>query len=50
MGGEIITIGSDSHDPEHLGVGIEEAKSVLKDLGFRYFCTYDKMKPILWRL
>lgn len=30
MGGEIITIGSDSHDPEHLGVGIEEAKSVLK--------------------
>ncbi|NBI92251.1 histidinol-phosphatase HisJ family protein [Lachnospiraceae bacterium] len=50
LGGEIITIGSDSHEPEHLGTGIEGAKKVLKDLGFRYFCTYDKMKPVFWRL
>lgn len=50
LGGEIITIGSDSHEPEHLGAGMEEAKKVLKDLGFRYFCTYDKMKPVFWRL
>ena len=32
------------------GKGIEGAKKVLKDLGFRYFCTYDKMKPVFWRL
>lgn len=45
MGGEIITIGSDSHKPEHLGAYINEAKGLLKSLGFRYFCTYDKMQP-----
>ena len=46
MGGEIITIGSDSHQQEHLGAYIDEAKSLLKRLGFRFFCTYDKMQPI----
>ncbi|MCI8327499.1 MAG: histidinol-phosphatase HisJ family protein [Lachnospiraceae bacterium] len=45
MGGEIITIGSDSHKPEHLGTYIDEARELLKDLGFRFFCTYDKMQP-----
>lgn len=46
MGGEIITIGSDSHEPVHLGTYIKETKMRLKGMGFRYFCTYDKMKPV----
>ncbi len=46
MGGEIITIGSDSHKPEHLGAYIKEAGELLKSLGFRYICTYDKMRPV----
>lgn len=51
LGGEIITIGSDSHRPEHLGISdIETAKSILKGLGFQYFCTYEKMQPIFHRL
>lgn len=50
LGGNIITIGSDSHNLKHLGAYIEEAKSLLKSLGFRYFCTYDKMKPIYHNL
>ncbi|MDE6740195.1 MAG: histidinol-phosphatase HisJ family protein [Lachnospiraceae bacterium] len=50
MGGEIITIGSDSHKPEHLGAHIDEAKHLLKNLGFRYFCTYNKMEPIFHNL
>lgn len=50
LGGEIITLGSDSHNPEHLGTYIEEAKHLLKDLGFSYFCTYDKMQPIYHNL
>ena len=45
LGGEIITIGSDSHAPAHLGSGIEEAKQFLKSLGFLFFCTYDSMRP-----
>lgn len=46
LGGENITIGSDSHKPEHLGTYMEEAKHLLKNLGFQYFCTYEKMQPI----
>lgn len=46
LGGTILTIGSDSHQKEHLGAYIEETKEVLKKLGFQYYCTYEKMKPI----
>lgn len=50
LGGEIITIGSDSHKPEHLGTHIAEAKTLLQGLGFRRFCTYDRMQPVFHEL
>lgn len=46
LGGEILTIGSDSHKPEHLGTYIDEAKELLRTIGFRAFCTFERMKPI----
>ncbi len=46
LGGEVITIGSDSPKPEHLGTYLEEAKGLLKSLGFLKFCTYKNMQPI----
>lgn len=46
LGGKIITIGSDTHKKEHLGAYIEETKQELKALGFQYYCTFEKMKPI----
>ncbi len=45
LGGKIITIGSDSHQPDHLAYGIKEAQSYLYSLGFRQLCTFDKMAP-----
>lgn len=50
LGGEIITIGSDSHKPEHRGTYIEETKPLLKELGFKQFCTFEKMKPVFHSL
>lgn len=50
LGGEIITIGSDSHKAGQLGTYIEQAKHLLKELGFRYFCTYEKQQPIFHSL
>ncbi|MGX8833496.1 histidinol-phosphatase HisJ family protein [Amedibacillus sp. YH-ame6] len=50
LGGKIITIGSDCHKQEHLGFHIEEAKKILKELGFKYYCTYDKMNPVFHEL
>lgn len=45
LGGRILTIGSDSHKPAHLGAYIEETKQELKALGFGEFCTFEKMVP-----
>ncbi len=50
LGGRIITIGSDSHKKEHLGAYIEETKQELKSLGYKEYCTFDKMKPIYHEL
>lgn len=50
LGGRIITLGSDSHRPEHLGAYIREGKEVLKSLGFKEFCTYEGMEPVFHSL
>ena len=50
LGGNIITIGSDSHKKEHLGAYIKEGRALLQSLGFQWFCTYEDMKPMFHRL
>ena len=45
LGGSIVTIGSDSHSPAHLGTCLQEAKDQLIALGFQNFCTYNRMCP-----
>ena len=45
LGGDIITIGSDSHDYEHIGYGFEDAKELARKCGFKTFCTFKNMKP-----
>ena len=45
LGGTVLTLGSDSHKPEHLGAHLADAKRDLLDLGFREFCTFDRMQP-----
>lgn len=47
LGGEIITVGSDAHDPLHAGAGIADAYALLRSLGFRYVTTYEKRTPIM---
>lgn len=49
LGGTIITIGSDSHQKEHLGAYIQETMNELKALGFESYCTYQQMKPVYHR-
>lgn len=46
LGGEIITLGSDVHGPAHIGCGIRENQVLLKECGFKRFCTFEKMTPI----
>lgn len=50
LGGKIITLGSDSHKPETVAQNFELAREKLKDIGFKEFCTFDKMVPIFHEL
>lgn len=50
MGGEIITIGSDSHQNKHVGFLWEEAAAMLKNIGFKYYTTFKEGKPIFKHL
>lgn len=50
LGGEIITLGSDAHRPGHVGLGIREGQELLRQSGFRYFCTFEQRKPVFHQL
>ena len=49
LGGKIVTLGSDSHKPEHLGAYLRHFQHYLANLGFEGFCTYDRMEPTFHR-
>lgn len=50
LGGEIITLGSDSHSPEHLYDHMSEAREILRSIGYKNFCTFSKMTPFFHTL
>lgn len=50
LGGEIITIGSDSHDAYHIGEAFDRAADVLKECGFHYYTIFEKRSPEFHRL
>lgn len=45
LGGEIITIGSDSHNGDDIAAHFAQAADVLKECGFRYYCVFEKRSP-----
>ena len=49
LGGEIITVGSDSHNAERVGQYCSETIAQIKDI-FGYVCTFEKRKPIFHKL
>lgn len=50
MGGEIVTVGSDAHVPEHIGYEFEKAAGILKACGFSYYTTFQHRLPEYHRL
>lgn len=46
LGGELLTVGSDAHDPAHAGGGVPAAYDLLRSLGFRAVCAYEKHSPV----
>lgn len=45
LGGEIITTGSDSHNIAQVAHEFRKVYEGLQDMGYKYVCTFDKMKP-----
>lgn len=45
LGGEIITLGSDSHKPGTLGYDFKNVLSVLSESGFKYYTIFRNRKP-----
>jgi len=45
LGGEILTVGSDTHEESHLAFKIKESYAELARIGFKHFYTFDKMQP-----
>ncbi len=45
LGGEIITLGSDSHCVADAGAGIREGHALLQELGYRYITVFRRRKP-----
>lgn len=50
FGGRMITIGSDAHRTEHVGLKFDEVCEALKDIGFKYQMVYKKRIPHEFKL
>ena len=50
LGGEIITIGSDGHKPEHLAYAFEKIPEILKSSGFDYYTIFKNRKPVFIKI
>ena len=47
LGGEIISLGSDSHDAGNVGLHFDRFAHILKSCGFRYLAHYEKRKLVM---
>lgn len=47
LGGEIVSLGSDSHDAENVGLHFDRFAHILKNCGFRYLAHYEKRKLVM---
>jgi histidinol-phosphatase (PHP family) len=45
LGGEILTIGSDAHAPEHVAYDFTKVTEILQQTGFRYYTVFTARKP-----
>lgn len=50
LGGRLLTIGSDAHQPEHIAYDFDRTEQLLTRLGFREYNIYIKRKPVFFPL
>lgn len=50
LGGELLTFGSDSHEPKYFRDHFDEAHELARSIGFKYECTFKERKPEFHKL
>jgi len=50
LGGEVLTIGSDSHQKRYVGFRVREAAELARSCGLEYVCTFTGRRPEFHRL
>jgi len=50
LGGEIITIGSDSHTKARIGANFDIIYDMIQSIGIKYLANFEKRKPIFYKI
>ena len=50
LGGEILTLGSDAHKPEHIAYDFKKVPQLLHDAGFSYYTVFQKRKAVFYKI
>lgn len=45
LGGKLITVGSDAHQPSDIAKDIDKCYALLRELGFNEICVFEKKEP-----
>ncbi len=46
-GGELVTLGSDAHEPQYIALGFKKGAELLRSAGFRYLTRFRQRRPEL---
>lgn len=50
LGGEVLTLGSDAHRPQHMAAAFSEALALIRETGFRWLCVYRSRTPLFCKI
>ena len=50
LGGEMVTLGSDAHRPEHVGYGFSQVRELLLACGYKYYTEFRRGKPVFTKI
>lgn len=48
LGGEILTVGSDAHEPDRIAADFNKTAKLLTDCGFKYYTVFEHRRPIFY--
>lgn len=50
LGGEYVTVGSDAHNINDIGRGLNQAYDILSNIGFQYVTYFENRKPVMVKI